>query len=209
MARGDKFKKKPKNITAKETNIKTAQAKWRGFLTQLMADAIQKRNDEMKTFPPKISTDYAKTDTALRRNDALNENELVAEEKEIERIFGELNNFEKAVTQAILTEIDTQLLKIAKVVGKPPTINIKVKNITANPPTATPPKKVVSQVVANPVFQTVQTFADKYRKTVADRKISPIKYKIFTGVHATDRVITNMWKKYQALPDANKKAYFT
>ena len=43
----------------------------------------------------------------------------------------------------------------------------------------------------------------------ADRKNNPTKYKIFTGVYTSDRVIANMWKKYQALPDAHKKAYFT
>ena len=123
--------------------------------------------------------------------------------------MGELNNFEKAVTQATLTEIDANLLKIAKVVGKPPTVNIKVKNITAKPPSATPPKQVVSKAVVNPIYQTVQTFADNYKKTATDRKSNPMKYKVFTGVYTTDRVIGNAWKKYQALPDANKKAYFT
>ena len=208
-ARGDKFKAKTSKIKAKENDIKTAQKKWRGFLTQLTADAIQKRNDEMKTFPPKIRNDYTQTDTAQKNNDALDENELVAEEKKIERILGELNNFEKAVTQAILTEVDKNLFKIAKVVGKPPTVNIKVKNITANPPTATPPKQVVSKAVVNPIYQTLQTFADNYKKTAADRKINQMKYKVFTGVYTTDRVIGNAWKKYQALPDANKKTYFT
>ena len=100
------------------------------------------------------------------------------------------------------------LFKMAKVVAKPP-LNVKIKNITANPPTATPPKAVVSKAVVNPVFQTVQTFADNYRKTAGDRKIYPIKYKVFTGVYTTDRVIANAWRKYQALPDANKKTYFT
>ena len=150
-----KTRPKTKNINDKDRDIKNAEAKWRGFETQLIADASKKRDDEMKTLPPKIPNDYAQTNTSQVRNDALDENQLVAEEKEIERIFGELNNFEKVVTQAILTEIDTQLFKIAKVVGKPPTINIKVKNITANPPTATPPKKVVSQAVINPIYQTL------------------------------------------------------
>ena len=163
----------------------------------------------MKTFPIQITNDYAKTDTAQGKNDTLDENELVAEEKEIERILGELNNFEKAVTQVILNEVDTNLLNIANVVGKPPTVNIKVKNITAKPPSATPPKQVVSKAVVNPIYQTVQTFADNYKKTAADRKITPMKYKVFTGVYTTDRVIANAWKKYQALPDTNKKTYFT
>ena len=65
---------------------------------------------------------------------------------------------------------------------------------------------VFSKAVVNPIYQTLQTFADKYRKTAGDRKISPIKYKVFTGVYTTDRVIGNAWKKYQTLPDANKKA---
>ena len=146
--------------------------------------------------------------TAQGRNDTLNENELVAEEKEIERISAELNTFEKGVTQAILTEIDKQLFKIANVIATPQ-VKIKVKKNKATPPTATPPKKVVSQAVVNPIYQTVQTFADNYRKTATDRKSNPTKYKVFTGVYATDRVIANAWKKYQKLPDANKKAYFT
>ena len=36
-----------------------------------------------------------------------------------------------------------------------------------------------------------------------------MKYKIFTGVYTSDRVIANMWKKYLALPEPNKKTYFT
>ena len=39
-ARGDKFKAKLAKIKAKETDIKNAQAKWGGILTQLTADAI-------------------------------------------------------------------------------------------------------------------------------------------------------------------------
>ena len=111
------------------------------------------------------------------------------------------------IVKEILKEIDANSYKLANVVAKPPPVK-KGKKIKVKTPTATPPKAVVSKAVVNPIYQTLQTFADNYRKTAADRKISPIKYKVFTGVQVTDRVIGNMWKKYQALPDANKKTYF-
>ena len=38
----------------------------------------------MKTLPTQITNDYAQTNTSQRQNDTLHENELVAEEKEIE-----------------------------------------------------------------------------------------------------------------------------
>ena len=91
----------------------------------------------MKTLPTKITNDYAQTATYQGQNDVLDENQLVAEEKEIERITAELNRFEKGVTQLILTEIDKQLFKIANVIAKPQSKS-KGKKIKVKPPTATP-----------------------------------------------------------------------
>ena len=100
--------------------------------------------------------------TTLNNNDTLNENELVSEEKEIERIIEELNNFEKGGTQAILNKIDTNLYKMANVTAKPQVKSKGKKIKVTNPTKATQPKAVVSKAVVNPVFQTVQTFEDKY-----------------------------------------------
>ena len=162
-------------------------------LATLFNDEKKERGRQYTAEFKTLDTEYQQTETYKKNLDALDENALSLEEKEMNNI---LAKFEKVKTN-ILTTLDyiTPITTVA--VAPTPTINV-VAN-APQPLVASKPQKI---------YKTEDSFKNMFKTTVADYLANPGNYQIFKEPKDHHMIIKSRFKAYSAMTKPEKLAFF-
>ena len=176
----------------------------KGFIA-LLRDEKKERGKQYTAEFKTLDTEYQQTETYKKNLDALDENALSLEEKEMNNILAKFEN----VKTNILTTLDgmtdafmatlkyiTPITTVA--VAPAPTINV-VAN-APQPLVASKPQKI---------YKTEDSFKNMFKTTVADYIANPGNYRIFKEPKDHHMIIKSRFKAYSAMTNPEKLAFFT
>jgi hypothetical protein len=212
--------KDPVNIKKLETDINAVETTWNTEEKKLYKMAKNDLTARKQQFYTKFKNDIDNTNTALGNNDNLDENNLLAEINELDKLRDEILTQEQIDLNAITADVDKAIQAILTTaapivqpkIKKSKTVKIKV------------PPQLTSQAVVNPIYKTLSQFETAYKKALAENEARTIAKQPlltnFKGKNLKDpsrlqNAIKNKWKIYskydEKIPSQKvlKETYFT
>ena len=196
-----------------KTNI--INAKWKKELDKLervkvdnlIQSEIAERNNEYKKELPRFGAEYKKTATYSNTNDKLDENQLLLEEKELNRITSELDQFEESVIKVL--ENMTEKFK-KTVTFKPTKVQAPPKVAKKAPPQTQATAKKAPTAKLPPIFTTESSFIAEWQKTMtAKNNGAQLKGFLLNKTTSDPKTIKKYWSTYKASTPAEKAVFFT
>jgi hypothetical protein len=190
-------------------------AKWKKELDKLervnvdnlIQSEIAERNNEYKKELPRFETEYKKTTTYLNTNDRLDENQLLLEEKELNRITSELDQFEESVIKVL--ENMTEKFK-KTVTFKPTKVQAPPKVAKKAPPQTQATAKKAPTAKLPPIFTTESSFIAEWQKTMtAKNNGAQLKGFLLNKTTSDPKTIKKYWSTYKVSTPAEKAVFFT
>ena len=185
--------------------IKVLPPSKKGTLDTLINNEIKERNKEYKNEFQAVEADLNQTNTYNNNLDALDENQLADEEKDMNKILTNLETIKTNILTLLNNMTETYMKAINYITPTPAVVAIPpvaVKAVTKVP------KKAKVTAPQQPIYTTYESFKKKFEDTVVDFLANSKKYKNFKDKSKHHMTIKSRFKVYQSLSDADKKTFF-
>ena len=156
---------------------------------------------------PRFEAEYQKTATYSNANNRFDENQLLLEEKELNRITSELDQFEESVIKVL--ENMTENFK-KTVTFKPTKVQAPPKVAKKAPPQTQATAKKAPTAKLPPIFTTESSFIAEWQKTMtAKNNGAQLKGFLLNKTTSDPKTIKKYWSTYKVSTPAEKAVFFT
>ena len=174
-------------------------------LIALLRDEKKERGRQYTAEFKTLETEYQQTETFKKNLDALDENVLSLEEKEMNNILAKFENVKTNIITALDAMTDAYMATLKHItpittVAAAPAPAINVVANAPQPLVASKPQKI---------YKTEDSFKNMFKTTVADYLVNPGNYQIFKEPKDHHMIIKSRFKAYSAMTNPEKLAFFT